>query len=35
MSCCVSGDGVTGWIIERQVDDMVEGMDGNADGPLG
>ncbi len=29
------GDGVTGQIIEPQVDDRVEGMDGNAGGPLG
>ena len=31
----VLGDCVTGWIVERQVDHMVEGMHGNADGSLG
>jgi hypothetical protein len=28
-------DGVNGWIVKRQVDCMVEGMDGNAGWPLG
>ncbi len=31
----VLGDCVTGWIAERQVDYMVEGMHGNAGGSLG
>ncbi len=26
-------DGATGQIVKRKVDDMVEGMDGNAGGP--
>ncbi len=29
------GDGVTGQIVECQVDYMLEGMDGNAGGPTG
>ncbi len=29
------GDCVIGWIVERQVDYMVEGMHGNAGGSLG
>jgi hypothetical protein len=31
----VLGDCVTGWIVEHQVDYMVEGMHGNAGGSLG